>query len=82
MELIKKIKAKEATIGIIGLGYVGILLLIRFCEENFYVIGFDIDTNKVGKLNAGKSYIKHIPNEKIKLLKKMNYSRPHQITHA
>lgn len=69
MELIKRIKTKEATIGIIGLGYVGLPLLIRFCEENFCVIGFDIDTNKVGKLNAGKSYIKHIPTEKIKLLK-------------
>jgi UDP-N-acetyl-D-glucosamine dehydrogenase len=65
MDLIKKIKAREAKIGIIGLGYVGIPLLIRFCEENFHVIGFDIDPKKVKKLNMGKSYIKHIASEKI-----------------
>lgn len=69
MDLIKKIKAKKAIIGIIGLGYAGLPLLIRFCDEKFYVVGFDIDPKKVEKLNAGKSYIKHIPSEKIKLLR-------------
>ena len=60
MELIKKIKPKEAKIGVIGLGYVGLPLVIRFCEENFHVIGFDVDSSKVEKLNRGQSYIKHI----------------------
>jgi len=58
--LIQNIISKESTIGIIGLGYVGLPLAIRFSEEEFKVIGFDIDENKVNMLNEGKSYIKHI----------------------
>ena len=51
---------RNATIGIIGLGYVGLPLAIRFAEVGFKVIGFDIDERKVKMLNNGKSYIKHI----------------------
>ena len=54
------IQQKNATIGIIGLGYVGLPLAIRFSEEGFKVVGFDIDKEKVDLLNSGKSYIKHI----------------------
>jgi len=63
--LIQKIKGRKATIGVIGLGYVGLPLVIRFAEEGFTVLGFDVDDDKVRKLNAGESYIKHIPDEKI-----------------
>ncbi|MBE0428026.1 MAG: nucleotide sugar dehydrogenase [Nitrospirae bacterium] len=70
MDLIKAIRDKQAKIGIIGLGYVGLPLVIRFCEEDFNVTGFDIDPKKVARLNRGESYIKHIPSEKIKSLKK------------
>ena len=48
--LIKRINNKSATIGIIGLGYVGLPLVIRFVEEKFYVIGFDIDGAKCNSL--------------------------------
>lgn len=48
------------TIGILGLGYVGLPLALRFAEAGFHVIGFDIDAEKVALLNQGKSYIKHI----------------------
>lgn len=68
MNLIERIKSKEALIGIIGLGYVGLPLVIRFGEEKFRVIGFDIDEEKIKKLGRGKSYIKHIPDEKIQKL--------------
>ncbi|MCL0030312.1 nucleotide sugar dehydrogenase [Thermodesulfovibrionales bacterium] len=61
-KLISKIKSKDAQIGIIGLGYVGLPLVKRFCEEGFRVIGFDTDPKKVEQLNKGKSYIKHIPS--------------------
>ena len=61
------IENKESIIGIIGLGYVGLPLLIRLSEEGFITIGFDVDDNKVEMLNAGKSYIKHIQPEKISL---------------
>ena len=53
--LLKKINNKSAAIGIIGLGYVGLPLVIRFMEEKFKVIGFDIDDEKCRKLNAGES---------------------------
>lgn len=66
MDLIRKITAKESRIGIIGLGYVGLPLIIRFCEEGFHVTGFDIDGKKVEKLNRGESYIKHISSDRIK----------------
>ena len=58
--LINSIKSKEAKIGIIGLGYVGLPLSICFSQKGFQVIGFDIDEKKVKFLNAGESYIKHI----------------------
>jgi len=63
--LLNKIKQKNATIGIIGLGYVGLPLAIRFSEEGFRVVGFDIDDSKVKMLNNGKSYIKHIYEDDI-----------------
>ena len=64
-KLISKIESREAIVGIIGLGYVGLPQLIGFSEEGFKTIGFDIDKGKVDKLNNGKSYIKHISLEKI-----------------
>ena len=57
---------KESIIGVIGLGYVGLPLVICFFEEGFKVVGFDVDDKKVDMLNAGESYIKHIKQEKIK----------------
>ena len=64
-DLIKKINDKSAVIGIIGLGYVGLPLVIRFSEEQFKVIGFDIDTEKCRTLNSGESYIRHISAKSI-----------------
>lgn len=66
MDLLQKIKDHEAVIGVVGLGYVGLPLLLEFVEEKFPTIGFDIDSSKVNALNAGKSYIKHIKTERIK----------------
>ena len=58
--LINKIQNREACVGIIGLGYVGLPLVLRFLEAEFSVIGFDIDEKKTVALRNGKSYIKHI----------------------
>jgi len=58
----------KKTVGIIGLGYVGLPLAIRFSEVGYKVIGFDIDDKKVDMLNRGESYIKHIDQEKISLM--------------
>ncbi len=63
--LIDKIKSKKATIGIIGLGYVGLPLVIEFCKAGFSVTGFDVDNEKVAKLKHGESYIKHIDSKLI-----------------
>src|SRR5262247_617717 len=68
--LLKKIHSREARIGIIGLGYVGLPLVLRFGEEHFSVIGFDVDAEKVRKLNAGESYIRHIPAARLQTLMK------------
>jgi UDP-N-acetyl-D-glucosamine dehydrogenase len=62
-ELLAKIKSHEAVIGVVGLGYVGLPLVLRFHEVGFRVIGFDIDSSKVEALNAGRSYIEHISAE-------------------
>ncbi len=60
-----KFKNKEAVIGIAGLGYVGLPLMLRYNAIGYRVIGIDIDVAKVDQLNTGKSYIEHIPAEKI-----------------
>lgn len=62
---IEKFKNKEALIGVVGLGYVGLPLMLRYNSIGFRVLGIDIDENKVSKLNSGESYIEHIPAEKI-----------------
>jgi UDP-N-acetyl-D-glucosamine dehydrogenase len=66
MELINKINDKTAVVGVIGLGYVGLPLALEFAHKGFNVLGFDLDDNKINFISAGKSYIKHIPSEKIK----------------
>lgn len=64
-DLIEKLDSRTAVIGIVGLGYVGLPLMIRYSEVGFKVIGFDIDNYKVDKLNNGESYIEHIHSDEI-----------------
>ena len=59
-QLLEKIASRRAVVGIVGLGYVGLPLMLRFSEVGFRVLGFDIDKSKVEALNAGRSYIEHI----------------------
>ncbi|NIW80856.1 MAG: nucleotide sugar dehydrogenase, partial [Calditrichae bacterium] len=66
MDLLKRIKDREVVIGVVGLGYVGLPLILEFVEKNFSTIGFDIDAAKVQQLNDGNSYIKHISGERIR----------------
>lgn len=72
LKFLKKIKNKTARIGVIGLGYVGLPLVMVFNRAGFSVIGFDADSKKVESLKKGKSYIKHISSENIKQLNKSN----------
>ena len=53
-------------VGVVGLGYAGLPLVLRYAEEGFHVIGVDVDETKVESLNQGISYIRHIPSSKIK----------------
>ena len=55
----------SATIGIVGLGYVGLPLLLRCCEVGFRTIGFDTDSEKIDMLGAGTSFIQHIASDRI-----------------
>src|SRR5271154_2489678 len=57
---------KDLKIGIIGCGYVGLPLALRFADVGHHVTGFDLDECKIHKLNAGETYIQHISAEKIR----------------
>jgi UDP-N-acetyl-D-glucosamine dehydrogenase len=60
-KLIARLQDRSAVIGVIGLGYVGLPLSLRYAAVGFKVLGIDIDQAKVDRLNAGASYIEHIP---------------------
>src|ERR1017187_2137255 len=59
-------KGAQLKVGIIGLGYVGLPLGLRFAEAGHRVTGFDVDSTKVEKLSRGETYIEHIPVSKIR----------------
>ncbi|WP_323761793.1 nucleotide sugar dehydrogenase [Maricaulis sp.] len=61
----RRAESRDLIIGVIGLGYVGLPLAQAFCRQNTRVIGFDVSEFKVEKLNAGKSYIKHISDDSV-----------------
>lgn len=65
-QLEQKIESKTAKVGVVGLGYVGLPLIDAFTRAGFSAIGYDVDERKVETLTAGKSYIAHIPSQKIK----------------
>jgi len=57
--------AKDTTIGVVGLGYVGLPLLLAYSTGGYKALGFDIDPSKIDAIAAGRTYIKHIPDEPI-----------------
>lgn len=61
-----KIKNKQITVGVIGLGYVGLPLSLVFADAGVRVIGFDIDQNKIQAISEGRSYIRHIASDRLK----------------
>jgi len=65
MSFREKFAASQAVVGIVGLGYVGIPLALRFQEVGLRVLGFDIDPDRVATLNAGRSPIKHIAGAEV-----------------
>ena len=67
------VEKRELRVGIIGLGYVGLPLVLLFSQEGFAVTGFDIDAAKVDRLNAGESYIHRIDPQQIKAAQSMGF---------
>ena len=60
--LLERIRAKQARVGVIGLGYVGLPLAVELAHAGFTVTGFDVDRCKTDQINAGKSYIPDVPD--------------------
>ena len=65
-QLEKSIADKTARIGVIGLGYVGLPLIVEFGLKGFEGIGFEVDARKADEINAGRSYIVDVPDENVK----------------
>ena len=64
-ELINKTTHKKAQVGVIGLGYVGLPLLVEFASKGFRAIGFEVDENKAKQINTGDSYIGDVPSTRL-----------------
>jgi len=64
-QLLGRIRARQAKVGVVGLGYVGLPLSLTFARAGFTVLGFDIDPAKITRVAAGGSYLKHIPAEAV-----------------
>ncbi len=72
-QLQQKIADRSAHIGIIGLGYVGLPLALAFAERAFKVTGFDVDNSKIERIHAGKSYFRHLSEDRLNQVVKSGY---------
>ena len=81
-KLINKLHDKTAIIGIVGLGYVGLPLAIRYAEVGYKVIGLDIDSSKAENIAQGKTYIEHIPNTAIQTATQNGFEATTDFTRA
>lgn len=72
-QLLTRIQDRTATVGVIGLGYVGLPLARAFAGQGFRVLGFDVDPGKVKALNAGTSYIKQIPDAAVRVMREAGF---------
>ena len=64
-ELRRRIADRTATVGVIGLGYVGLPLILTFSEAGFPTVGFDVDAQKVDSLRRGRMYIQHLDGARL-----------------
>ena len=60
-DLNTRLANREARVGVIGLGYVGLPLATAFADAGYEVLGFEVDATKVDAINAGQSYIPDVP---------------------
>ncbi len=68
MTFIEQVEERQLRVGVVGLGYVGLPLMMEFADAGFAVRGFDVDQNKIDQLNAGETYIRHLAAERIQNL--------------
>jgi UDP-N-acetyl-D-glucosamine dehydrogenase len=78
-EYVARANKRDLTIGIMGLGYVGLPLAEAFLKAGFRVMGFDIDEAKIAALKSGRTYIEHIPDSRIAA---MNATKRFEVTSA
>ena len=64
-QLLQRLRSREALIGVVGLGYVGLPLSLTYAENGYRVLGLDIDRSKIEAINAGQSYIQHIDGGRV-----------------
>ena len=72
-EVLQRIRNRQAHIAIIGLGYVGLPLALRFSDAGFNVLGIDVDESKIDAIDKGVSYIKHLGNEVVTKAKEQGF---------
>ncbi len=65
MTLLEKIETKQARLGVIGLGYVGLPLAVEFARAGFHVTGIDTNREKIDLLRSGRSYVRDVPDEQV-----------------
>lgn len=81
-QLTGKLRERSAVIGIVGLGYVGLPLMLRYAEAGFRVLGIDIDAAKVEQLNRGESYIRHIATADVARAREQRFEATTDFTRA
>lgn len=80
--LLERLSNRTAVVGIVGMGYVGLPLALTYVEAGFKVIGFDIDPEKVARLNAGESYIEHIGSERVQRARRATFEATTDLAQA
>lgn len=80
-QFLSRIEARSAKIGVIGLGYVGLPLVLLFSSEKFAITGFDVDQRKVDTLNSGGSYIVRIEPSQIQSAREPGFTPTSDFAH-
>lgn len=71
--LLERLRNKNALIGVVGLGYVGLPLSLTYTENGYRVLGLDIDNSKIEAIHKGSSYIQHIAAERVAEARKQQW---------